>query len=119
MVEAYAQAIVVGGTRRSGDTVEPDSSQESLVHDEKGNVIGKQVDEGDAAVGGRAAAKVGGESVIAKHGKEKEATEQAVKKKRDQIVQKWAKLTETTFGAVADTVEVLYKWVHNLALFAG
>lgn len=109
MIEAYAQAIIVGGTHKKGDP-KKQPVEDNLVHDEKGNVIGKHVDGDDPVAEAQGTAvKVGGENVIAKPCKEKEATNQAVKKKRDQTIEKMAKATETSLGAIADTVEILYK----------
>lgn len=112
MIEAYAQAIIVGGTHKKGDPTKQVTTEDddNLVHDEKGKVIGKHVDgEDPVAEAQGAAVKVGGENIIAEPGKEKEATHQAVKKKRDQTIEKMAKGTETTLGAIADAVEILYK----------
>lgn len=111
MIEAYAQAIIVGGTHKKGDPKKQRTTEEdNLVHDEKGNVIGKHVDGEDpvAEIKGTGV-KVGGENVIAKPGLEKEATNQTVKKKRDQMIEKMAKATETGLGTIADAVEILYK----------
>lgn len=111
MIEAYAQAIIVGGGHEKGDPTKQGAvGDDNLVHDEKGNVIGKHVDGDDplADIHGTSV-KVGGENVVAKPGKEKEATNQAVEKKRDQTIMKMAKATETGLGTIADTVEILYK----------
>jgi hypothetical protein len=47
--------------------------------------------------------------VVSKPGQEKKATEQAAKKKRDQMIAKMAKGTEIGLGSAADYMEILQK----------
>lgn len=118
--EAYAQTVIIGGggnkkhagnSRVGHKTEAPVETDDGTVRDEDGKVLAHKedaFDASDAAVPHQEV--VDGTKLVAKDQKaaEKAAALEA-KRKRDALVAKMAKGTETTLGSVADFVEILQK----------
>lgn len=115
MFEAYAQTVVVGGRRGKDSNSAPgikrlhedEADADPIIRDEGGDAIGTRQSENAP---GSADAVVGGQKVEAFDEDDKDkAAAIEVKRKRDEMVAKMCKGTETGLGGAADFVEILQK----------
>lgn len=116
--EAYAQTVIIGGganKKNAGNsqvghkTEAPVETEAGIVRDEDGNVIAHTEDAQDASDAAVPHQEVvAGIKIVAKDQKAAEkAAGLEAKRKRDALVAKMAKGTETGLGGVADIVEIL------------
>lgn len=117
MFEAYAQAVIVGhrGPKGNGkvgakDLDPEDTDDDAVIRDQYGDEIGRRETADQPQSRAEADAEIGGQRVKAT--KRKDADKVAkleTKRKRDKMVNKAAKMTETGLGSVADVMEILQK----------
>lgn len=113
--EAYTRAVLIGHRGRKGNAkvgakdLDPDEEDDDPdIKDEYGDVIGERETAVSPQSKGEADAEIGGQRVKAHDEKNKEKVlKMETKRKRDEKVNKAAKMTETGLGSVADTMEIL------------
>lgn len=122
--EAYAQTVVIGGGNRTGNSQVGHKTataevEEDVVRDEAGKPIAQKeeaVDAGDAVE--PHSEVVAGTKLVANNKTQAEkAAHLEAKRKRDELVAKMAKGTETGLGSIADMVEILQKYVPPVDFF--